>query len=90
MHTQLQGQTDRPLPPPLLPSTCCSAALVPQARLQGHRHYVQGVAWDPLGAWMISQSADRYTHTQQRQWPLQQAGGDPRAATNRHPSAHIA
>lgn len=63
MHTQLQGQTDRPLPPPLLPSTCCSAALVPQARLQGHRHYVQGVAWDPLGAWMISQSADRYTHS---------------------------
>lgn len=31
----------------------------PQARLDGHRHYVQGVAWDPLGAWMVSQSADR-------------------------------
>lgn len=28
-------------------------------RLGGHRHYVQGVAWDPLGAWMVSQSADR-------------------------------
>lgn len=30
-----------------------------QHRLEGHRHYVQGVAWDPLGAWLVSQSADR-------------------------------
>ncbi|KAF6263109.1 WD40-repeat-containing domain protein [Scenedesmus sp. NREL 46B-D3] len=28
-------------------------------RLLGHRHYVQGVAWDPLGAWLVSASADR-------------------------------
>jgi WD40 repeat protein len=30
-----------------------------QQRLLGHRHYVQGVAWDPLGAWLVSASADR-------------------------------
>eukprot|EP00775_Hariotina_reticulata_P011727 gene11727-11871_t len=28
-------------------------------RLLGHRHYVQGVSWDPLGHWVVSQSADR-------------------------------
>lgn len=54
-----------------LPYSCVSSACVcvsiccvcfhthPQARLEGHRHYVQGVAWDPLGAWLVSQSADR-------------------------------
>ncbi|KAI8468983.1 MAG: hypothetical protein J3K34DRAFT_522465 [Monoraphidium minutum] len=30
-----------------------------EARLSGHRHYVQGVAWDPLGRYVISLSADR-------------------------------
>jgi len=30
-----------------------------QAQLSGHRHYVQGVAWDPLGRYVISMAADR-------------------------------
>ena len=31
----------------------------PRARLDAHRHYVQGVAWDPTGATLASASADR-------------------------------
>ncbi|GAQ82373.1 Putative chromatin assembly complex 1 subunit B/CAC2 [Klebsormidium nitens] len=27
--------------------------------LEGHQHFVQGVAWDPLGHFIVSQSADR-------------------------------
>ncbi len=29
------------------------------ARLANHRHFVQGVAWDPAQQYVISQSADR-------------------------------
>jgi len=28
-------------------------------RLEGHRLYVQGVAWDPLNQFVVSQGADR-------------------------------
>ena len=28
-------------------------------RLEGHAHYVQGVAWDPAHRFVVSQSADR-------------------------------
>ena len=27
--------------------------------LSGHTNYVQGVAWDPLGEYVVTQSADR-------------------------------
>ncbi|GAX74420.1 hypothetical protein CEUSTIGMA_g1869.t1 [Chlamydomonas eustigma] len=30
-----------------------------QLRLENHAHYVQGVAWDPLGHYVVSQSNDR-------------------------------
>ena len=30
-----------------------------KARLDNHVHYVQGVAWDPVGELVVSQSADR-------------------------------
>lgn len=30
-----------------------------QSRLENHQHYVQGVAWDPLGHYVVSQSNDR-------------------------------
>eukprot|EP00798_Chlamydomonas_sp_ICE-L_P022059 gene22059-29124_t len=30
-----------------------------QARFENHHHYVQGVAWDPLGHFIVSQSNDR-------------------------------
>jgi WD40 repeat protein len=44
--------------PPSPPSNFLPLHLL-QDRLVGHRHYVQGVAWDPLGYWVASQSADR-------------------------------
>jgi len=28
-----------------------------------HSHYVQGVAWDPLGEYLASQSSDRYVYS---------------------------
>lgn len=31
--------------------------------LKDHRHFVQGVAWDPLGQFVITQSCDRYRHS---------------------------
>ena len=34
-------------------------APVVQLRLENHQHYVQGVAWDPLGRYLCSQSNDR-------------------------------
>ena len=40
-----------PASPPFFPR--------PQKWLQDHGHYVQGVAWDPLGRYVASQSADR-------------------------------
>ena len=30
-----------------------------QTRLAGHNHYVQGVTWDPLNTFVVSQSGDR-------------------------------
>lgn len=30
-----------------------------QQKLEGHLHYVQGVAWDPLGQYIASLSSDR-------------------------------
>lgn len=30
-----------------------------QQKLEGHLHYVQGVAWDPLGQYIVSLSSDR-------------------------------
>lgn len=30
-----------------------------QQKLEGHLHYVQGVAWDPLGQYIASMSSDR-------------------------------
>eukprot|EP00983_Pelagomonas_calceolata_P129843 1161640-Pelagomonas_calceolata.AAC.9 len=30
-----------------------------QLRMENHQHYVQGVAWDPLGHYVCSQSNDR-------------------------------
>lgn len=29
------------------------------ARLQDHRHYVQGAAWDPAARFLVTQSSDR-------------------------------
>jgi len=36
-----------------------SRPLRPGAVLEGHSHYVQGVAWDPLGSFIATQSGDR-------------------------------
>jgi chromatin assembly factor 1 subunit B len=36
-----------------------SVACVAQKLFDGHQHYVQGVAWDPLGECIVSQSTDR-------------------------------
>jgi WD40 repeat protein len=30
-----------------------------QCRLEAHQHYVQGVAWDPLGRLLVTCSKDR-------------------------------
>ncbi|CAD7704159.1 unnamed protein product [Ostreobium quekettii] len=30
-----------------------------KARLDGHKHYIQGVAWDPANQFLVSQSGDR-------------------------------
>lgn len=31
--------------------------------LRDHKHFVQGVAWDPFNQVVVTQSSDRYTHT---------------------------
>ena len=36
-----------------------ACASVVQKTFSGHRHYVQGVAWDPLGDFILTQSTDR-------------------------------
>ena len=28
--------------------------------LKDHKHYVQGVSWDPLGHYLVTNSSDRY------------------------------
>lgn len=47
-------------PHPLCLSTVCPCARSTlQGRLEGHQHYVQGVAWDPLGHMLLTLSNDR-------------------------------
>jgi WD40 repeat protein len=31
--------------------------------LKDHKHYVQGVCWDPLGQYVVTNSSDRYKYT---------------------------
>ena len=53
------------LTPPFIFHTLYSTPLAhtilapPQIRLDDHSHYVQGVAWDPVGHYIVSQSTDR-------------------------------
>lgn len=41
------------------PSTNTSQATIKTLILRDHKHYVQGVAWDPLGFYVASLSSDR-------------------------------
>lgn len=60
------------IPPMAMPAylisgpSVCSPGLIPsctsylmQRSFTGHRHYVQGVTWDPLGEHILTQSTDR-------------------------------
>jgi chromatin assembly factor 1 subunit B len=38
---------------------CIKSIVRVQKTFSGHRHYVQGVAWDPLGECILTQSTDR-------------------------------
>ena len=47
--------------PSILRSRCCLFALgTCLKKITDHTHYVQGVAWDPSGKFLVSQSSDRY------------------------------
>lgn len=37
----------------------CHGYFAAQVRLSNHKHYVQGVAWDPANEYIITQGADR-------------------------------
>ncbi|GLI71162.1 hypothetical protein VaNZ11_016228 [Volvox africanus] len=49
--------------------------------LQDHGHYVQGVAWDPLGRYIVSQSADRTARVYAVKPPPGAADGGVKRAT---------
>ncbi|GIL54792.1 hypothetical protein Vafri_10487 [Volvox africanus] len=49
--------------------------------LQDHGHYVQGVAWDPLGRYIVSQSADRTARVYAVKPPPVAADGGVKRAT---------
>lgn len=46
-------------PPASAPSPASSLALSRPSFLSGHRSLIQGLAWDPRGRYLVSQSADR-------------------------------
>jgi hypothetical protein len=65
-HSQLRHPAPGPPHPPARPPAPANSPPRPQARFSDHKHYIQGVAWDPLGQFVVTQSADRsvrvYTH----------------------------